>query len=196
MLHLGIVPARLAGAIATTLMVLVASTGCADDAVPAAGSPGPVPDGVVFRPATVSPFPAPALRGELLSDDSEADNAELFAGRIAVMSFITSWCGTCQGTQQTLKQLRSTYGDAIALVSVAGDGEDTREDLVGFVRSSGTDWPVVFDPETLTWRNYAISEAPAIGLVDSAGSLVRVWPGGTDAATVSEVLDTLVELPE
>jgi thiol-disulfide isomerase/thioredoxin len=151
---------------------------------------------VVYHPQTVSPFAAPRVEGELLADNTEADNTALFADRVTVISFVASWCGICSDTQSTLKRLREEYGDAVALLSVAGDGEDTRADLETFVRSSGTDWPVVFDPEARTWRNFAVSEAPAIGVVDSAGSIVRLWPGGADAATVSETLADLIELPE
>jgi thiol-disulfide isomerase/thioredoxin len=154
-----------------------------------------VPAGVEYHPVTASPIPAPLFVGELL-DGSPADAATLFAGRPAVISFIASWCGACTDTQATLAELKDTYGDAIALVSVAGDGQDTREDLTRFVRDSHTTWPVVFDPDTKTWRNYSIREAPAIGVVDSAGSIVRLWAGGTDRETVETTLAELVTLPD
>jgi thiol-disulfide isomerase/thioredoxin len=141
----------------------------------------------------VSPIPAPQVVGELI-DGTPADTATLFASRPVLISFIASWCTACEQTQADLAAIRDTYGDAITLLSVAGDGEDTREDLDKFVASTGTTWPVVYDPDTKTWRNYAISEAPAVGIIDSAGTIVRLWPGGTDRETLEAQLSELVTL--
>jgi thiol-disulfide isomerase/thioredoxin len=128
-------------------------------------------------------------------DGTPAEAQALFAGRPALVSFIASWCTPCSGLQADMATVHQTYGDALALVSIAADTDSTREDLERFLTDTDTTWPVVFDPQNLTWRNYAVREAPAIGIVDSAGSLVRLWPGGTDLKTIEQTLTTLITLP-
>jgi len=173
---------------------LLVGCGSAGTTGGASALPSAVPAGVEYHPMDGA-NPAPGIVGELL-DGTAADAVDLLAGRPTVISFVASWGTVCGAEMQTeLAKIAEKYGAAVNFVAVAGDGRDTRQDLESFVAKAAIRGPVVFDPDLATWRNYAVREAPATGLTDSAGQLVRLWNGSQDAATLEEVLDTLITLP-
>lgn len=174
--------------------VALALAGCATE--PRGGAerlPGPVPDGVVFTPASDAPN-APAVQGELL-DGTPITGEQLWDGRPAVLQFATSWCTRCAEQQPVLDELADRYGDAVTIALVSGDPADGVEELRAFLDAHDVEQPVVLDPELRVWRSYAVAEAPMTALVDADGRLVKLWPGGADAAKLGDALEALVELP-
>jgi peroxiredoxin len=82
------------------------------------------------------------------------------------------------------------YGDDLAIAIVTGD-EDP-EEVTAYLDRRGLPYPVIVDPDLRIWRAYAVTEPPATALIDAAGGLVRLWPGGAVESTMREQLDRII----
>ena len=182
------------GALLASALVVAA---CGSDASSprggAASLPGPLPAGVAVAVEQADAVRAPAFRLTLI-DGSQVDPADYWRDRPVVLSFFSSWCTLCAQQQAVLNGLASRYGDAVAVLGVAG--VDTEEAVRAFLQEHDVPYAVgLDDPDGRTWNAYAVREPPVVAVIGLGGRLIRGWPGGVEAETLHAVLDGLMTLP-
>ena len=169
--------------------------GCGGDAEIAGGAgdlPGPVPEGTVFSDSPRGGLPAPPFSAELL-DGTSVRGADLWRERPLVLVFTASWCGRCADAHREAARAVDELGGAIALLGIVA--EDDREPAIEYAEEVDLGYPVAVASERI-WLNYAAREPPVVVLVGRGGKVLRGWPSGVDAGTLSRRLRELVEAPE
>jgi peroxiredoxin len=149
--------------------------------------PGPVPKGVTY--ASGGGPAAPAFTVSLL-DGTRVSSASLWKERPLVVFFFDSWCSRCASQQQTIANVAKRYGDAVAVVGLAG--RDTNGTLKPWLSKHGVGYPVAIDPELETWKRYAVLTPPAVVLIGRGGSLLRGWTDGVSERELNRQLQQIV----
>ena len=173
--------------VAATLIIALAGCG----AEPRGGAermPDELSDHASFTAVEDAPA-APSLEGELI-DGTPVDLDALAAGRPLLVQFAATWCSTCADQEAALAAVARAYGDDLAIAIVTGDEDPA--DVTAYLDRRGLPYPVITDPDLRIWRAYAVTEPPATALIDAAGGLVRVWPGGAVESTMREQLDRII----
>lgn len=159
---------------------LLAGAGCggAPAAVPAAAAAAGT---VAAAPATLS------FTGTTL--DGASFDAATLAGKPTLLWFWAPWCATCAGQASSVTDLHAEYGDRLAILGVAGLGDNKAmhqfvSDLdVGSV-------PSLDDQAGLVWRKFKITEQSTFVLIDRQGAVTHT--GWLDDLDLSAKVKSLV----
>ncbi|BFU44112.1 TlpA family protein disulfide reductase [Krasilnikovia sp. MM14-A1004] len=146
---------------------LVATTaGCAarPSTAPAAAAGGAAAAGAAAVPATLR------FTGRTL--DGAAFDAATLAGRPTVLWFWAPWCATCAAEAQSVADLKDEYGDRLAVLGIAGMGDNTAMHRFVADLNVGT-VPHLDDGQGVVWRRFGITEQSTYVLLDRTGA-VRV----------------------
>lgn len=133
---------------------------------------------------------APAASAALV-DGTRVALADLWKDRALVVQFTASWCTQCEGAEEGLRTISQEYGDAVLVVHVALD--EPVDDIRGYLDRTGAVGPVLVDRGKSIWRDYAVTEPPMTAVIDTAGGIVRMWPGGASADDLRTALDRVVQ---
>lgn len=134
---------------------------------------------------------APPVQGELV-DGTSVDLSELWAERVLVLQFTSSWCTQCAEKELDLTKIAKEFNGAVLPVRIALN--EPGEEIMKYLTDTNAVGPAVVDKTGSIWRDYAVTEPPVTAVIDTAGGLVRMWPGGVDPEQLSEVLNELVTL--
>lgn len=182
------------GEILLLSLVLAACTGDPSGGDPRGGAaalPGPVPSGVTFlEPGDAPPAPEFSLT---LMDGTSVTGSELWTDRPVLLFFFASWCGVCAEQQSTVTSIAERYGDAIAVVGIAG--EDEADAVAEYLDEHQVPYPVGIDDDLDVWRLYAAEEPPVVVVVAKGGRVLRGWPGGTTRDVIDDAIAELVRMP-
>ncbi|MFA6031089.1 MAG: TlpA disulfide reductase family protein [Elusimicrobiota bacterium] len=112
-------------------------------------------------------------------------------GRVVLVDFWATWCGTCAEEIPALKDLYGRYrGAEFELLAAAVDQGDSSE-VALFARSNGLPYPVLL-ADYATARAYGVSGIPTKYLIDRAGVVRRRYYGETDPSTLAADIDALL----
>jgi cytochrome c biogenesis protein CcmG/thiol:disulfide interchange protein DsbE len=131
--------------------------------------------------------PNPGLSGESLLDGETFDLRDA-EGQWVLVNFFATWCEPCRKEHPDLVRFAQDHrvaGDA-GVVSVVF--EDQPEDVEGFFRDNGGDWPVVHDTEGEVVVDWSVSGVPESYLVDPSGGVRAKIVGGVDADKLEDLL--------
>jgi thiol-disulfide isomerase/thioredoxin len=169
---------------------LVASCSSDADTSPDASEalPGPVPEGVAFRPPPERAPAAPEFELRLL-DDEVLVAEEQWSERPMVLVFFESWCELCQQQQPGINELVEEYRDIVLFVGVAELSEE--EELHEYVEDNEIAYPVGIDRSGEVWLRYAAEEPPLVALVSKGGHVLSGWPGGLSADELRSQIEEL-----
>lgn len=176
------------------LLVALVATGCSFGSgdPPLGGAErlpqGDPPDGTVYAEPIDGGPGAPAFSLALL-DGEQVDSEELWEDRPGVIYFFASWCTLCQQQQAEISEVAREYGEQVVFLGVAGD--DTFEDVAGYLREHRVPYAVGLDPDLVVWLRYGVVEPPLVAFVSRGGQLLRGDPGGL---TGDEIRDHIEEL--
>jgi thiol-disulfide isomerase/thioredoxin len=168
----GRVPARVVLA-AVTAAALLAVTGC--------GAAVPGPDAVAAAPGAGAAAAVPktlTFTGTTL-DGAAFDGAGL-AGKPALLWFWAPWCATCAGQASSVTDLKTQYGDRLAILGVAGLGDNKA--MHEFVSDlEVTNVPNLDDQQGVLWRRFGIVEQSTFVFIDRAGTVTHTgWLDDVD----------------
>ncbi|WP_412753709.1 TlpA family protein disulfide reductase [Krasilnikovia sp. M28-CT-15] len=102
--------------------------------------------------------------------DGAAFDAATLAGRPTVLWFWAPWCATCAAEAQSVADLRDTYGDRLAVLGIAGLGDNTAMHKFVADLNVGT-VPHLDDGQGVLWRRFGITEQSMYVLLDRAGKV-------------------------
>ncbi|WP_412740784.1 TlpA family protein disulfide reductase [Krasilnikovia sp. MM14-A1259] len=104
--------------------------------------------------------------------DGAAFDAATLAGRPTLLWFWAPWCATCAAEAQSVADLKDTYADRIAVLGIAGMGDNTAmHKFVTDLNVGGV--PHLDDEQGVLWRRFGVTEQSTYVLLDRAGK-VRV----------------------
>lgn len=123
----------------------------------------------------------------------QALTSEQLAGRAVLVEFWATWCPPCRSTLDWLGELKSKYGDKLAILALA---VESPEDKIHSVAASLRPGLRVGSTDAATAEAFGnITSVPTMFLFDRSGKTARVVYGAPPDlhAQVAEVLDSLVD---
>lgn len=109
-----------------------------------------------------------------------------FKGRVVLLDFFATWCGTCRAEIPHLRSLHEEFGEDLVIISISTDPlSDTVEDLILFREERVMDWIVARDTEGVSW-NYGVASIPTKVIVDQEGYVQHRHVGLTDELVLRE----------
>jgi cytochrome c biogenesis protein CcmG, thiol:disulfide interchange protein DsbE len=112
--------------------------------------------------------PAPDAVGELA--DGATFQLSRRKGDWVVLNFFQSSCVPCKAEHPELKRFvaqQQALPDGARFYTVVYD--DTRDNVEGFFRAEGGDWPVVFDEDGSIAVAFGVSQVPETWIIDPGG---------------------------
>jgi len=138
--------------------------------------------------------PAPEFVHQLFTGPSRNFRLSERRGDVVLISFWTSWCGSCRAQLERLAQLDATYArSGLVVVGVSLDDEFGR--AAELARSVDARFRNAYDAEKVLGRRFAVQDVPLTLLIDRGG-VVRYAhgePGVGDAALLAEIRQLLDE---
>lgn len=110
------------------------------------------------------------------------------AGKVVILDFWASWCGPCREQAPIVEQVGKAHGADVVAVGVATS--DERDDALGFVRSAGLAYTMVFDEGTRVAAAYGVRNLPTVVVVSKGGKVTAF----RERVLRREELEKLVEL--
>ena len=130
---------------------------------------------------------------ELRDLNGQPLTSEQLAGRAVLVEFWATWCPPCRSTLDWLGQLKTKYGDKLAILALA---VESPEDQIHSVAASLSPALRVGIADAATAEAFGnITSLPTLFLFDRSGKTARVVYGAPpDLHTqVAEVLDSMVD---
>ena len=105
-----------------------------------------------------------------------------FRGRVVVLNFWASWCGSCLAEMPQLESLYGSLKDK-GLVVLAVGSEDSEESLRRFQKQAGLTFPIMVDEAGTVKSRYKVTGYPESFVIDKSGRLVMlIDPGSREPA--------------
>jgi thiol-disulfide isomerase/thioredoxin len=119
-------------------------------------------------------------------------------GKVVLLNFWATWCGSCRAEMPTLDALYQQYRDrGLEVLAVNLDTAPIAK-IQAFVGEAGVSLRVGLDPSSSTARTYRVLGLPTTYLIDRAGNVVVCEVGGRDwLDSVSQrAVESLLQQPE
>jgi peroxiredoxin len=119
-------------------------------------------------------FSLPDANGNLVSLAS-------YRGKVVMVNFWATWCGTCQNEMPSLEALYRDFKKRpdFALVTISVDQEGWSI-IAPFLKQKDYDFPVLADADSRVSAAYGVTALPTTYLVDRNGRIVWNVAGGLD----------------
>lgn len=132
---------------------------------------------------------APSIEGPLVSGSGVASISH--PGKVVVVNVWQSTCGPCRGEADALEAAaRATAKDA-AFVGL--DVVDQRAAAQAFLRTSGSSYPHIFDPDAQQLLKFngilPVKAIPSTAVIDKQGRIAARIIGPVSAQTLTELID-------
>ncbi|MBD5655177.1 MAG: TlpA family protein disulfide reductase [Candidatus Eremiobacteraeota bacterium] len=149
---------------------------------------------LVLALCVVTPAPSPARRHEPSTGltalrfaqpppdftydvGSGARRLDELTGKPVVLNFWASWCEPCRAELDAFVSLRSTYGDAVSLITLSYEDPGVAR---AFLESRHVALPVVEDPRHAIFDRYSITALPVTVVLARDGTVTHVSVGELD----------------
>lgn len=110
-----------------------------------------------------------------LRDERATIELRSLRGRPVVLNFWASWCVPCRKEMPAFQAVHARLGDKVAFLGV--NHQDSRDDALDFLRSSGVQYPAAYDPGGKTGAAYALYGMPTTVFVAADGRILATRTG-------------------
>ncbi|HEY9621064.1 MAG TPA: thioredoxin-like domain-containing protein [Crinalium sp.] len=117
-------------------------------------------------------------------------------GRVVILDFWTYGCINCLHMLPTLKDLERTYTNELTIIGVHSakfDREKDVENVRQAILRYDIEHPVIVDQDFQIWQQYTIKAWPTLVIIDPQGYVVSSLAGESDRASLSTLLDTILQ---
>ena len=138
---------------------------------------------------------APQLRGDGGWIGVDGLDLDALRGKFVLLDFWTLACVNCLRVAEELRGLERRWADELVVVGVHSPKfphEHEHEAVRMAVARHRIEHPVLDDPDSETWSQYAVRAWPTLVLVDPEGYEVDRWSGEGHAVVVSGRIEELV----
>ena len=116
-----------------------------------------------------------------------------FRGKVVLLEFMATWCGSCKFQMQDYKVVHEKYGEKLILISIDVDPAESRETLIDFVQEFPyATWIWALDTSNLL-EAYKVIEIPKTVIVDQNGYIKFSHAGPTDSSVLIKEIDQLIK---
>lgn len=106
--------------------------------------------------------------------DGKPLTAEALAGRVVIVDFWATWCPSCVGTLQWLKDLSAKHPEKLAVVALAVESPEAQvKKLAAF--GGGVHWAISDEPTAMAFGD--VVAVPTIYVFDREGKTAKVFYG-------------------
>lgn len=121
-------------------------------------------------------FSLPTTDGKILKLSS-------YKGKVVIVDFWATWCPPCRKGIPDLIELKKKYGSkGLEVIGVSVD-TDTKNQVVGFMKDKGINYPVVYGNQNVTELYGGIEAIPTTFIIDKQGKIVASYQGLMPALT-------------
>jgi peroxiredoxin/Cu/Ag efflux protein CusF len=142
-------------------------------------------------------FPAPAFTLPALS--GAPIRLSDFRGKVVLLNFWVTWCGSCRAEMPTIDALHRRYKNrGLEVLAVNLDAPTTSSKVQAFVDQLGVTFRVGLDPSSFIARTYRVAGLPTTYLIDRTGNVVVQEVGARDwlDAVSRLAIEGLLQQPE
>jgi peroxiredoxin len=121
-----------------------------------------------------------------------------YRGKVLIVDFMQTTCTVCMRLADTLLQVKSKYGDRIAILSIT-TLPDNFQTADKFAAEHKIPWPVLFDSGQVMMSYLKATPAnptvhfPHLFIIDGNGTIRYDFEGGEEAAAISAEIDKLLK---
>jgi len=132
----------------------------------------------VFR-RTVVEVGDTAPNFSIAADDGRVISRSYFGGRLLVLNFWATWCGTCIQEMPSLDQFQKTFaGSGVVVLGISVDRNE--QTYRAFLRQTRVTFLTARDPEARISTEYGTFKFPETYVIDSSGQVVQKIIGATN----------------
>jgi thiol-disulfide isomerase/thioredoxin len=115
-----------------------------------------------------------------------------YKGKVVIVDFWATWCPPCRKGIPDLIELKKKYGaKGFEVIGISLDTE-TKNQVPGFVKNNGMNYPVVYGNQNVTQLYGGIEAIPTTFVIDKQGKIVATYQGLVPAATFENHLKKLL----
>jgi peroxiredoxin len=121
-----------------------------------------------------------------------------YHGKVVLIDFMQTTCPVCTHLAETLVQVKSKYGDKIAILSVL-TLPDSYQTVDRFAAEHKISWPMLLDSGQVMASYLRVTPAnptvrfPHLFIVDGNGTIRSDFEGAEEAAAISAEIDKLLK---
>ena len=143
--------------------------------------------------ACTKPRVGPA--GWTLDGNQRAKRSD-YKGKVGVLDFYATWCEPCRAETPHLVKLQQQYTQqGFQVIGLNVGGEDDREQVPGFAKEFGIQYPLAFPDDDLVDQYLSDNQnIPQAFVFDRGGNLIKRFVGYSDnsGAELERVVKTAV----
>ncbi|MEZ5233280.1 MAG: redoxin domain-containing protein [Acidimicrobiales bacterium] len=117
-------------------------------------------------------------------------------GKVVVLGFWAFSCAKCSRLLDELARLQDRFPDEVAVIGVHSPKfpyTGGHEAVVRAVARLGVPFPVLDDPELVTWQQYGVRGWPTVAVVDPRGNVAGALAGDDKGPLLHQVVQDLVD---
>lgn len=132
----------------------------------------------------------------LIDLDGNSFSLSDFRGKVVILDFMATWCGSCRQELSHLKDVweNETYKGKLVLVTIDVDLTESAETLRAFRQDFSYAtwiWATDTDEEQVA-QSYEVGTIPKIVIIDQKGHIRFTYTGETSALTLTQEINQLL----
>ena len=117
-----------------------------------------------------------------------------YKGKAVIVDFWATWCPPCRKGIPDLIALKKKYGSkGFEVIGISVD-QDTKSDVVPFIKNQGINYPVVYADNNVVTQYGGIEAIPTSFVIDKQGKIVASYQGLMSSLTYENHIKKILGL--
>jgi thiol-disulfide isomerase/thioredoxin len=129
----------------------------------------------------------------LKSVDGKTIKLSDYKGKVVIIDFWATWCPPCRRGIPDLVSIQKEFKDKVVIIGISLDGEKTINDVPGFIKDYGINYPVVYGNEKVVVDYGNIQSIPTAFVIDKNGKIVDSHVGLVPIETYTNKIKELLK---